>query len=103
MIGQKHFTITFTRKLFVALGAILPAIFLILASYAGCNKYLVIGYFMLSIGSMGFNAAGTVLNCFDLSPNYAGTLAGLTNSIGSLTGILAPYAVGLLTPNVRQR
>lgn len=29
------------------------------------------------------------VNALDLSPNYAGTLMGITNGIGALTGIAA--------------
>lgn len=39
------------------------------------------------------------VNALDLSPNYAGTLMGITNGIGALTGIAAPYLVGVLTPD----
>lgn len=42
------------------------------------------------------------VNPLDLSPNYAGSLMALTNGIGSLTGIAAPYAVGVMTPHVRK-
>lgn len=36
----------------------------------------------------------------DLSPNYAPTIIAIVNSCGSVMGILAPVAVGLLTTNV---
>lgn len=42
---------------------------------------------------------GMKVNALDLSPNFAGTLMGITNGIGALTGIAAPYVVGVLTPN----
>lgn len=58
---------------------------------------------MLTVGSMGFNAVGLVLNAMDLSPNYAGALTALTQTIGSVAGLLAPYIVGLLTPNALLR
>lgn len=41
------------------------------------------------------------MNPIDLSPNYAGTIMSIGNGAGALTGILAPYSVGLLTPHVR--
>lgn len=40
------------------------------------------------------------VNPLDLSPNYAGVLMAITNGIGAITGIIAPYLVGVLTPNV---
>ena len=36
------------------------------------------------------------VNALDLSPNYAGTLMGITNGIGALTGIAA-VSLNLIT------
>lgn len=38
------------------------------------------------------------VNGLDLCPNYSGTLMGLVNGIGALTGIITPYIVGELAP-----
>lgn len=43
------------------------------------------------------------VNPLDLSPNYAGVLMAITNGIGAITGIIAPYLVGVLTPNVSSK
>lgn len=69
------------------------------ASYAGCNRALVIVLFTLAMGTMGGFYPGMKLSPLDMSPNYAGTLMAVTNGIGALTGILGPYLVGVLTPN----
>lgn len=82
------------------LAAIFPAIFMILASYAGCNRMLVVAWFTLAMGFMGTFYPGMKVNPLDLSPNYAGSLMAVTNGIGALTGIAAPVFVGVLTPNV---
>lgn len=70
------------------------------ASYAGCNHTLVVVSFIISIGMRAFLTAGLFINPMDLSPNYSGALMSLVNGAGSITGIIAPYTVGLLTPNV---
>ena len=56
--------------------------------------------FALSMACMGTYYAGIKSNMIDLSPNYTGELYGISNGIGSLAGAVAPYLVGLLTPNV---
>lgn len=71
------------------------------ASYAGCDEMLVITFFIISVGARGFLTAGLYVNPMDLSPNYAGALMSLANGTGALTGVLAPYIVGVLTPHVR--
>lgn len=70
------------------------------ASYAGCDKFFVVLWFILAIGFMGCYYSGLKVNSLDLSPNYAGSLAALTNGAGALTGIIAPVFVGKMTPNV---
>jgi MFS transporter, ACS family, solute carrier family 17 (sodium-dependent inorganic phosphate cotransporter), other len=76
-----------------------PACLIVGASYAGCDRSLVIILFTLAMGTMGGFYPGMKVNILDLSPNYAGTLMAVTNGIGAITGIVGPYLVGVLTPN----
>ncbi|XP_055294957.1 sialin-like [Sitodiplosis mosellana] len=99
LIVRKFFTITGARKWFTGIAAIFPAIFIVLASYAGCNKLLVVVWFTLAMGFMGTFYPGMKVNPLDLSPNYAGSLMAVTNGIGALTGVAAPVFVGIMTPN----
>lgn len=80
--------------------AVVPAIMIVLASYAGCNRALVVTWFTLAMGFMGTFYPGMKVNPLDLSPNYAGSLMAVTNGIGALTGVAAPTFVGFMTPNV---
>lgn len=64
-----------------------PAIFIVAASYAGCNKTLVVFWFILALGFMGFYYCSLKIHSLDLSPNYAGPIAALTNGAGSITGV----------------
>lgn len=124
-IARRHIGITNARKLAVVLGknhclvfetpfshglillfvhfiaaSVLPAIFIMLASYAECAHVLVVISFTIAIGMHGFMTAGLNTNSMDLCPNYSSALMSVANGAASLTGILAPYTVGLLTPNV---
>lgn len=73
---------------------------MILASYSGCNTDAVVILFTASMGLMGAFYPGMKVNALDLSGNYAGTIMAIVNGIGAITGIIAPYLVGLLTPDV---
>jgi len=55
------------------------------------------------MGLMGAYYAGMKLSPLDMSPNYAGTLMAITNGIGAITGVITPYLVGVMTPNVSIR
>lgn len=100
---KNHLSITNCRKVFTAVAAVFPAFFIIGASYAGCDIVLVITMFTLAMGFMGTFYPGMKVNPLDLSPNYAGTLMAITNGIGACAGILVPYVVGVMTPNVSGR
>ncbi|KAG4078473.1 hypothetical protein HA402_009185 [Bradysia odoriphaga] len=99
LIVRNYLSITNARKVFTAVAALGPAIFIIAASYAECNRMVVVVMFIFSMGFMGTFYPGMKVNPLDLSPNYAGTLMAITNGIGAITGILSPYIVGVMTPN----
>lgn len=40
------------------------------------------------------------INAMDIGPNYAGTCSAFANGLGAVSGIVTPYLVGLLTPDV---
>lgn len=78
----------------------LPAVFMVCASFAGTEKGTVITCFTLSMGLMGAYYAGIKLNSLDLAPNYAGSLMAIVNGCGAITGFLSPYVAGKIVPNV---
>lgn len=100
LIKSGYLGITNSRKLFTTIASVGPAIFIMLASYANCDKTLVVIHFTIAMGIMGTFYPGMKVNPLDLSPNYAGTLMAITNGIGAITGIIAPALVGQMTPNV---
>lgn len=102
LIKRNHLSITRSRKLFTSIAAIGPAIFIILASYAGCNRIAVVAMFTLGMGFMGTFYSGIKANAIDLAPNYAGVIMAVANGMGGLTGVVGPYIVGLLTEHVSE-
>lgn len=69
-------------------------------SFAGCNKILFVLFLTLLVGSQCLKNPGISVNILDLAPNYVSVLAAVVNGIGSFAGILAPYIIGVMTPNV---
>ncbi|GFW06676.1 vesicular glutamate transporter 1 [Trichonephila clavipes] len=49
------------------------------------------------MGFNGFMHSGFNVTHVDMSPEFSGTLMGLTNCIANLTGFLAPLYVGIIT------
>lgn len=83
------------------LASLCSAIFILAATYAECNHMLVMVFMTLLGCADAFAPAGLFSNPMDLSPNYSGTIMSIGNAAGALCGIVAPYTVTLLTPNVR--
>ncbi len=44
--------------------------------------------------------AGPLININDIAGAYSGIVFGITNTFGTLPGIICPYIVGVLTKNV---
>jgi len=99
MIKRNCMSTTNTRKIMTGVAAFGPAVFMVAASYAGCNRGMVVALFTITMGLMGTYYAGMKLTPLDMSPNYAGTLMAITNGIGAITGVVSPYLVGVMTPN----
>lgn len=100
MIHKRWMGITATRKFYTVFASLIPSVCIVLASYSGCDHLIVIIFFTAAMGAMGTFYPGMKVNGLDLTPNYAGTLMGTTNGIGAVTGIIGPWMVGYLTPNV---
>ncbi|XP_037051081.1 putative inorganic phosphate cotransporter [Bradysia coprophila] len=96
-INRKILSVRNTRRYFTTAGITGLAVCFILASYSGCNRLSAILFFSFASGFAGLD--NSRVNNMDLSPNYAPTIISIVNSCGSAMGILAPLAVGLLTPN----
>lgn len=77
-----------------------PGIFIVAASYAGCDRGLVVVLFIFVMGTMGTFYSGVQVNALDLSTNYAGILMSVGNTLNAIIGMVAPYVVGLMTPEV---
>lgn len=77
-----------------------PAIFIILASYSGCDRTQAVGYFVASMAFMAGFYSSVKINAMDIAPNYAGTCSAFVNGLAAVSGIITPYLVGLLTPDV---
>lgn len=99
LINTGKMSRTNVRKLFTTTGSMGPAIFIIAASYAGCDRVTVVILFAIGMGFMGTYYPGMKVNSLDLTPNYAGTVMAIVNGIGAISGIITPYLVGILTPN----
>lgn len=99
LISSGKVSTTRVRKFFSITALLCSSIFVISASYAGCDYMRVVWLLMIALTFLGTAFPGVMVNPLDLSPNYAGTLMAMTNGISALSGFVSPYIVGVLTPN----
>ncbi|KAF6201727.1 hypothetical protein GE061_004122 [Apolygus lucorum] len=99
LLKKKLWSVTVGRKVFTTIASVGPALGVILASYAGCDRVAAATLFTVGMAFMGFFYPSLKVNALDLSPNYAGTLMALVNGIGAISGIITPTLIGYLTPN----
>uniref|UniRef100_A0A146L277 Putative inorganic phosphate cotransporter n=1 Tax=Lygus hesperus TaxID=30085 RepID=A0A146L277_LYGHE len=99
LLKKKVWSVTVGRKVFTTIASVGPALGVILASYAGCDRVAAATLFTVGMAFMGFFYPSLKVNALDLSPNYAGTLMALVNGIGAISGIITPTLIGYLTPN----
>lgn len=86
-------SITSLRKLMTIFSHLLPGIFLILVGYAGCDFILANVFLFLALGFNGAASVSNLSNNQDLSPNFAGFLYGIMNTVGSIAGMIIPPIV----------
>lgn len=78
---------------------IIPGLMLVLHGYVGSNPYIHVSIITLSLGFNGASTLTNLQNSQDLAPNFAGSLYGIINFIGSSTGFIAPIMVAHYTEN----
>ncbi|XP_030754320.1 putative inorganic phosphate cotransporter [Sitophilus oryzae] len=97
LVRKNIMSLTFSRKFFTSIASMGPAVFILVASYVGCDRMLAVWMFTIAMGFMGCYYCGMKVNALDLSPNFAGTLMAIINGLGATSGIVTPYLAGALT------
>ena len=85
------------RRLAQFISDMLGAVTLVCIAFLGEYEVAVEVLLFLGIGLSGAGYSGWQCLFIDMSPNYAGTLVGISNTFGSIPGFLAPLVVGALT------
>ncbi|XP_064617050.1 uncharacterized transporter slc-17.2-like [Liolophura sinensis] len=92
-----------TRRLFESISGIGGALFMMLTGFVTCeNRLLAVVY--LSLGTVCLDAvkAGQGPNSLDIAPRFSGEIWGLSNTVATMPGMIAPIVNGVLTPNGTQ-
>ncbi|XP_055959203.1 sialin [Patella vulgata] len=95
---------TVTRKVFNTTGEIIPAGLMIGTGFMGCNQSTyAVALLTLGVTMTGFqNGGGFLVNFNDIAPQYAGIIFGISNTLATIPGIIAPTVVDAITPHGTQ-
>jgi len=78
-------------------------IFLIGLSYLDCTQTeLAVVLLVMAVSMSGFVYSGYFVNHMDIAPQYAGTLMGISNGLGAMSGFIAPYVAARVTEPVSE-
>lgn len=88
---------TTARKIATLFASVVPMIVLFSICFVGCNTGLAIALMGIGVTCIGGMFCGFLSNHIDIAPNYAGTLMAVTNTAGTLPGIIVPIFVGQMT------
>uniref|UniRef100_A0A3Q4GJK7 Vesicular glutamate transporter 1 n=1 Tax=Neolamprologus brichardi TaxID=32507 RepID=A0A3Q4GJK7_NEOBR len=87
---------TNVRKLMNCGGFGMEATLLLVVGYSH-TKGIAISFLVLAVGFSGFAISGFNVNHLDIAPRYASILMGISNGVGTLSGMVCPLIVGAMT------
>ncbi|XP_076624577.1 putative inorganic phosphate cotransporter isoform X1 [Colletes latitarsis] len=97
LIKRNIFTIQTSRKVCNTIGQWIPAVALICLGYVDKeNPEIAVVLLVIAVACNIAVYCGHNVNHMDLSPNFAGTLMGVTNTAANVCSILAPLTAGII-------
>ncbi|XP_066953297.1 sialin-like [Macrobrachium rosenbergii] len=97
LITRKYISLRTSRRVFGAISLWGPAVMILGVSFAGCNAKLAITLLCLALFLNGATTTSVLVNHTDIAPNFAGTLLGLDNTVGSIMAFVVPIVTGVMT------
>ena len=88
-------SITLVRKLMQTTGMFGAAVFFLLATYAG-TPLIALAVMCGSLACIALTFSGYVPNFLDVAPRYADVLLGISNTFGTIPGIVGVFLAGWL-------
>ncbi|XP_059829954.1 vesicular glutamate transporter 2.2 [Hypanus sabinus] len=100
--SKRILSTTMVRKIMNCGGFGLEATFLLVVGYSH-SKGVAISFLVMAVGFSGFAISGFNVNHLDIAPRYASILMGISNGVGTLSGMVCPLIVGAMTKNKSQK
>ncbi|XP_042906665.1 sialin-like [Parasteatoda tepidariorum] len=85
------------HKWSICIGLFAFAVHMLAIPFTGCLRVLTVVMLVIALGYFGLIFASTSYIPLCLSPRYSGSISGIMNTLGAITGIIAPTMMGYLT------
>lgn len=92
---KQYLSVTQVRKYFTNVSFLVVMIFLLLAAYL-TNTAAVIFCITMSVGLSSFSVSGFLANPLDIAPQFASIIVGISNTFGTLPGVISPILTGYI-------
>jgi ACS family sodium-dependent inorganic phosphate cotransporter-like MFS transporter 5 len=100
LIRRKIFSVMTVRKIYQDISSLGSCVILIILAFMDYDRRYIAVALLTSINPVqSICRSGYGVNPLDIAPRYSGEIYGISNTVGTLSGILAPIAVGYLTTN----
>ncbi|PNF31733.1 Sialin [Cryptotermes secundus] len=99
LLKRKKMSLLGVRRLSIAVSHLLPAVSLLALSLAGCNATIAVVVLTIAVSLIGAYSSGFFQSPMDIAPNFAGSLTGLMNAIGSISPIVSTPIAGAVLQN----
>lgn len=99
LLEKRRMTTKQIRQLSMAIGNYIPMLSVLLVPWAGCNGQLAVALICIAVGASGATFCGFHCAFQELAPNFAGTLTGISNTLATIPGFLAPVVTGAIINN----
>ncbi|XP_055704444.1 vesicular glutamate transporter 1-like [Phlebotomus papatasi] len=98
---RKFLTTQQVRKTFIGFGFLVTGAFLAIMSNLD-NVTAISACLILAVGITAFSKTSYFANPLDFAPNYASVIMGISNTFGTVPGIVAPTFAGFMVQNGTQ-
>ncbi|XP_049831301.1 sialin-like [Schistocerca gregaria] len=98
LINRKILTIGQVRKTFCCGSFIVQAVFMMVVAYV-MKPVAAVASLTTGVGIGAFAYSSFFVNPLDIAPQYASIIVGLSNTAGTVPGIVSPILIGHIVPN----
>ncbi|TEA21864.1 hypothetical protein DBR06_SOUSAS20010048 [Sousa chinensis] len=101
LLSRKILRINTIRKLFTAIGVLLPSAFFVSLFWVRSSFSATMAFLILSSATKSLSQSGALVNFMDIALRYSALLRGLSQTFSYIAGAISPTVAGFFISHVR--